>query len=589
MNPHGNDTTAARRPLTDAELDDVLNAANEDLRERLQSSVDTRSHLAAIIGDELVEVQRHGQRLGPLTRRLRTAVMILVWAGSALGVLTLIAIGASKDSPPVIEVATSAVTGVVVAVVGGAIIAFTIPVWTFSRNARMLTRKGSELATSVHEVQHLMDHQAVAFHRVATAFFPWRPDRSSAIEPALSAPPWPAVLGKRPSAPATARATHPAPVVEPSPSWPNAAPALAGSSPDPTLDQGERDVAQKETFWHLLTAAERAALKAMATERTFLTGQEMCREGEPADHVFLIRSGWTRVSVRTPRGERVIARRGPGDLVGERAAMRLGVRSATITADEIVHAFVLTTEDFLSFVRSHPRALDLVNRQIYDRLTEDRPQASRHQTRHAALPPPRSTWTGQNCTILLAGVAPRAHLRRAEESRPILRMLRILRDAFVDADLVWDACQWDARGDGILIVVPPTIPTSIVVDPLLTHVAAGLEWYNQRVGDAARVQLRMALDVGPVVSDDLGMTGEGITFADRLLGATVLKRRLTETRADLGIIASSFVYDTAIRSDRSHVDPLGFERVKFRKDASSITAWVSLIGRSPLGAGISSK
>jgi CRP-like cAMP-binding protein len=73
-------------------------------------------------------------------------------------------------------------------------------------------------------------------------------------------------------------------------------------------------------------------------------------EGEQANNVMVIRSGWTRITAWDNGGERLVAERGPGQLVSERAALRQNVRSATVTALNEVTVLVMKTEDFASFV-----------------------------------------------------------------------------------------------------------------------------------------------------------------------------------------------------------------------------------------------
>jgi CRP-like cAMP-binding protein len=68
--------------------------------------------------------------------------------------------------------------------------------------------------------------------------------------------------------------------------------------------------------------------------------------------------------------EGVLAERGPGQLVGERGALQVSVRSASVIALETVQALVVRTADFAAFISAHPAVLDAVERQLYDRLTE---------------------------------------------------------------------------------------------------------------------------------------------------------------------------------------------------------------------------
>lgn len=103
------------------------------------------------------------------------------------------------------------------------------------------------------------------------------------------------------------------------------------------------------------------------------------REGEQAGSVIIILDGWTEVSVSAQRQEaegqeaegqeRVVARRGPGDLVGEHGVPPVGLRSATVITVEEVLALVISTEDFAAIISEHPSMHDMVKRQAYDRQT----------------------------------------------------------------------------------------------------------------------------------------------------------------------------------------------------------------------------
>ena len=48
----------------------------------------------------------------------------------------------------------------------------------------------------------------------------------------------------------------------------------------------------------------------------------------------------------------------------------------------------------------------------------------------------------------------------------------MLTDAFNDSGIRWRACHREDRGDGALIIVPPNIPTSAVVDAAALLAAA---------------------------------------------------------------------------------------------------------------------
>jgi signal-transduction protein with cAMP-binding, CBS, and nucleotidyltransferase domain len=122
-------------------------------------------------------------------------------------------------------------------------------------------------------------------------------------------------------------------------------------------------------FWSQLGLAERGDVVSAASKQTFPRGTTLMREGEQAGNVMIILDGWTEVSVSAEGQERVIARRGPGDLIGEHGAPPVGLRSATVVTVEEVLALVITTEDFAAIISDHPSMHDMVKRQAYDRQT----------------------------------------------------------------------------------------------------------------------------------------------------------------------------------------------------------------------------
>jgi hypothetical protein len=486
-----------------------------------------------------------------VARRLKGWVKGACWGAAALTIL----------------ITGGIVAGATGFFIAGLLLVYAIPVWGFTRTQRWLAKKGGELATSVGEVEELIDRDAAAFRRVFAAIFPWRPEVESSAEP-VAARRTSSAAGRRsvPAVPATARiGLH---AIPHDVGVPRARPVAAGWD--------EPAAGPRQSFWRALTVAEREALSAVARRHTYPPGAVLCREGRPARHVMVIQAGWTEVYVEHPDGERVIARRGPGDVVGERVALRPGSRSATVVAVETVHALVVATEDFAAFVRDHPRLLGVLEGQIYGRLTEDRdwPPPARTVAGQAAGP----AWRGQNCSIVLTDIAAFGARHRNDRDRRTIRlvMYQILREAFEGSGVRWADCHRDDRGDGVLVIVPPSTPTRSVVHALVTRLAAGLRRHNGQASEATRIQLRASLAVGPVDSDPEGVSGQAIIHAARLLDAPILKRQLAETAADLGFIVSRYVHDNVITHDTK--GDLGYRQVRFQVKESRITGWMHLAG-----------
>ena len=91
-------------------------------------------------------------------------------------------------------------------------------------------------------------------------------------------------------------------------------------------------------------------------------GRVLMRQGQHGDEMFIIGSG--RVSIE--RDGKVLRERGAGDTVGEMALLSEGPRTATVTAVEPTHLFVLGHRQFHSLMEDHPS----VRLQILEGLAE---------------------------------------------------------------------------------------------------------------------------------------------------------------------------------------------------------------------------
>jgi class 3 adenylate cyclase len=290
------------------------------------------------------------------------------------------------------------------------------------------------------------------------------------------------------------------------------------------------------------------------------------REGELADHVAVISFGRVRVNVREGRHEHTLAERGAGDLIGERAALRAGLRSATVVALERVQALLLSTADFAAFVSEYPAVLRILEDQLFDRLTEG-PRWSDHGG--AGL-------CGQNCTIVYTDVVGFGAPSRKDVDRLVVR--RATTDMTVAAlDPFWAACSFDDRGDGLLVIVPPDVPTLTVLERLIAVLPGELAKHNSSHGPPERVQLRVAVIVGPIVADTMGVSGEAIIHAARMLDAPEFKQAMSEAEAPLGMIVSGFVYETVIKHGTDPLDPAGFAQVQVKVKESEMTAWMHFV------------
>jgi hypothetical protein len=447
-------------------------------------------------------------------------------------------------------------------VLAGILVVIGAPVIAFTRNQMVLTDSGRKLATTVAEVMSLKDADAAAFARPFAEAVHGGYRNGCPRSPAA-----------RPCAVCQHRAAAPG----------------ADRRPSRSVARPECLQPQTRNFWLSLTTDERSALLAVARGQTFTAGQMLFRQADPARHIYIIRAGQLRITVARRGGGEQIAVRGPGEIVGERAALQVQPRSASGLALTRVRALVVATEDFSAFLERHPRVLDVLERQLYERLTEIRPDAPDAADASLAIPGPAApAWTGQNCTIFFADVASFAGRGRIDPDRRLIRdaLYSILRDAFESSGVAWQECHREDRGDGVLIIVPPGTPTGLLIDPLSERLAQGLAAHNRLAEEPVKMQLRVALHVGPIVSDPRGVSGEAIIQAARILEAPVLKKELAATAADLGVITSAFVYETVIKHLPRYRQSgtYRYRQVRLRVKESAVTAWMCLAECPPLPA-----
>lgn len=108
------------------------------------------------------------------------------------------------------------------------------------------------------------------------------------------------------------------------------------------------------TLRHLMGDAIWADLLVEAFERRHPIGATLLRQGEPGTHVLALLAGVAKVSRLERNGDvRLLAFRGPGELLGEVAVLDDGVRSASVRAITDCTVAVLTKAAFLRFVAEH--------------------------------------------------------------------------------------------------------------------------------------------------------------------------------------------------------------------------------------------
>jgi hypothetical protein len=139
-------------------------------------------------------------------------------------------------------------------------------------------------------------------------------------------------------------------------------------------------------------------------------------------------------------------------------------------------------------------------------------------------------------------------------------------------------------GDGIRLIVPPTVTPAAMLDPFVPNLASALRQHRLLVSEAARLRLRIAVHMGLLHRDPGGWAGAPLVTCARMLDARPVRRVMAAAdRPDMVLVVSQAVYDGIVRHGYG-LDPAGFQPVDISEKEMAATVWVHVPGyRVPLG------
>ena len=120
-----------------------------------------------------------------------------------------------------------------------------------------------------------------------------------------------------------------------------------------------------------LNSQDLKALQQIAREREFSPGQEIFKEGEAGDGVYVVKDGWVEISGLVGKDERqVFSQVGPGDFFGEMAVLESKPRSACAVAAKPTTVYFIPRAEMLELVEGSPALALSLLRKISNRLRE---------------------------------------------------------------------------------------------------------------------------------------------------------------------------------------------------------------------------
>lgn len=123
------------------------------------------------------------------------------------------------------------------------------------------------------------------------------------------------------------------------------------------------------TFLDSLTAVERQALLTVGHVRNWTAGELLFREGDTAASALMLVRGLVKIHKHGDAGdELILSLCGPGDLLGEVAAIPEPMRSADASALEDVEAVAVAVADLRRLLTQHPRIALVMLELVFSRL-----------------------------------------------------------------------------------------------------------------------------------------------------------------------------------------------------------------------------
>jgi signal transduction histidine kinase len=120
-----------------------------------------------------------------------------------------------------------------------------------------------------------------------------------------------------------------------------------------------------------LSPGELNGLRQLAREQTFSAGQEIFKESDPGDGVYVVKEGLVEISVLVGQSVRhAFSRVEPGDFFGEMAVIEDKPRSANAVATKETAVYFLPRAEMLKLIERSPVLALALLREISHRLRE---------------------------------------------------------------------------------------------------------------------------------------------------------------------------------------------------------------------------
>ena len=137
----------------------------------------------------------------------------------------------------------------------------------------------------------------------------------------------------------------------------------------PTISMMERVLfLRRVSLFGTLSPGDLKQLASLAHEELHADGAVLAREGDTGDRLYVIVAGAVRVVAGAD--QRVIARRGAGEAIGEMAVVTAQPRIAGLVCEGDVRVLAIARREFEAILRDRPQVALAIIRVLSARLAE---------------------------------------------------------------------------------------------------------------------------------------------------------------------------------------------------------------------------
>lgn len=164
--------------------------------------------------------------------------------------------------------------------------------------------------------------------------------------------------------------------------------------------------------------------------------------------------------------------------------------------------------------------------------------------------------------------------RTARDKKRVQQRLPALANVTLsDLGVTLTSTDWQGTGDGILVFLPKDLDFQRSLPQLLRSTVTHLAADNDEFRD--QVQLRVAVDIGPVGAAQLGFDGAVATNLGRLVNSAPPRKWLADSLTrQVAVVVSDRLHSFVVGEDMPGLPPEHFTHIDIQIKEVTTTAWL---------------